>query len=195
MKLKRNRILVGRVPRLLALSVLAVFAVAAAPATAEDLAGWRETRWGMSRAELKRLFPDAAPPAPVDLRGVELPGPAPTPTPGHGSLVLARVDIAGSAYLATGSFDDARGLYAVSLVPAKDRLGYSEARALASSLEAALSEKYGPPHVRQDSTLPKRIWRFPSTRIQLMFLGVAEVDHGGLVLTYSRHDPAAETNL
>lgn len=160
---------------------------AATPAFA-DVLGWREARWGMTRAELVRLFPAAAPPLPLDVA-------MPTPTPGHGSLVLAVVEIAGRTYSATGSYDDARGLYAVSLVPSKERLGFSEAHAMASSLEAALSEKYGPPHVRQDSTFPKRIWRFPSTRIQLMFLGVAEVDHGGLVLTYSRSDPSAGKNL
>ncbi|MHB1045799.1 MAG: hypothetical protein ACYC4P_07265 [Thermoanaerobaculia bacterium] len=179
---------------LLELFVLAQIATGPV-APAPDVLGWQATRWGMSRAELVRLFPEATAPRSAPGRADVALGPSPTPTPGKGALELARVDISGGTYRATASFDDARGLYAVSLVPIEEPLGYSGALARFRSLEAALTEKYGQPSVSQGSPFPTRIWTFPSSRIKLWFLGVAEVDHGGLVLTYSRRDPSASKNL
>jgi hypothetical protein len=140
----------------------------------EDIAGWDQTRWGMTAAAIDPLYAPKIRPVdpPIDYG------------PSQATRVLQGLDFAGFAWRALLQFDrEKQGLLQVMLE--RGRLPYAP-----KAFEAAMAELealYGAPDLICDS--PKsgasaqyreRVWRLATTSIHLVFL-----DIGGGELQYN----------
>lgn len=172
----------GLLPALFLPTILACNLMAAAfdPAWArDDFPGWDRTRWGMTAAEIDKLYGAA-------LQKVE-------PPIEFGSSAASRIwrelDFAGFAWRALFQFDrESHGLVQVML----QRSRLPDAPKAYEAALAALQSRYGPPDLvcgspgggaSSSAQARERVWRLPTSSIHLVFL-----DIGGGELQYNVFD-------
>lgn len=140
-------------PLVLALALSLALAIPAA--AADDVAGWRTLRWGMTEAETRQAL--------------EAAGLAVEPEAGRsrGAYVPfgARVDVGGQPYRASFQFaDDTRGLVEVAL---RTRTYPTPAGTAHQALLDRLRTEHGAPHTAAARPRPTATWTFPTTSITL----------------------------
>lgn len=150
------------------LFLLAAAAPLAAPlsARAADLSGWDATRWGMSSAEIARLY---------GARTVRLPGRVEFDG-FYSDVALRRADLGGNGFIVYFQMDDRTGRLAQVLL---ERLKqYATAAAWDESI-AALTQTLGPPTAVCDRAgkpfagapgVLERVWVMPTTTVRASFL-------------------------
>ena len=137
---------------------LVLVAAATAAAQPRDVAGWANTRWGMTAPQLRKLYPQAK-------------------TEKREGLLLEDSDAAGVRCAVFLKFGDDDKLASVILTPKE------MTRQSTEGLIKGLSEKYGRPTSREEYV---RTWTFTSTSISLSFFFLEGKKTGLVLLTYQR---------
>lgn len=137
--------------------------------------GWADLHWGMPIEKVSNLYPKATPSKN-----------AKSAAAGWWSLDEVAVD--GRRYVVTARVTGERGLVAVSMMPVEaNALKAWEVRDRASSLEKALTLKYGPPGARGDHG-PS--WRFDRLDIDLTVIVTELINSGVVFVNYQ--DPGTK---
>lgn len=152
------------VMRLIALTAALLLLASAVRAAPDDLAGWRDARWGMTESQLAEVF-----------------GAALTRLPGrwgyggaYADYALFDVERAGLGFTAFFQMnEESRRLQQVLLERRAGKATPAAYDAVLSDLEAAYGPAEGPCVERHPDGPPRRVslrWRFPTTTLQITWL-------------------------
>lgn len=161
----RPRALVRDGGRLRTAYLAALLSSAVALSQPQDVAGWGQTKWGMSIAETRAMFPSAE--------------------EKKGSLLVKNVDLAKVSCHGSLVFDKQGKLERVLLIPDK------ETRQNAKKILEALRAKYGRPTSADSSEVS---WSFTSTRIRTLIVVPPDGDKVVFWLSY-QSQRTADPNL
>ena len=155
-------------------AALATLLLATTSARAGDLPGWDQTRWGMTSAEIAKLYGTAA----VRLDGrVEFAGL-------YSDLGLRQTRFAGLDFIAYFQMDRTHRLAQVLLERLKQRATGAAWEGTLSALEAAYGaatarcDRRGDPLAETPAVL-ERVWALPTTTIRASFIATGAVTPEG----------------
>lgn len=149
-----------------------------------DVYGWDKVRWGMSSAEVENMLSEEIEKRKIrvdekenmyselELRGIE----------------FGRIKFRASLWMDMQSNELVRIVFIPEYEPSK----YEWAEAFIS-IEKYLNKKYGKPDVKKTSNDPgtsaDRLWKFPSTEIELSYLWLGDSELLILVFSHSKITP------
>lgn len=151
--------------------LLLIFQSSAFAETTEDVDGWSNTKWGMTKAEVSDAFP-----------GQVIPHEGKS---GQGCYMkIDGANIVGSEFVIVFDFDcNTKKLKGVSLAP-KNNITRIQGANLYEKLYDELKVKYGSPTKRDNSQVSaKTVWIFPSTKIEMNLIAPGATT-ALLILTY-----------
>lgn len=149
-----------------------------------DPEGWTKAKWGITQAEVKKIFPEA----------VEL-----TNEIGRRYLALTGFTIETTKFTVGFAFDKEDRLTGVALKPEDRGPANAVAKFAQIFLLEKLTDKYGKPtQASEDSneygTTRKWEWLFPKTKITLMWTAHRRDDYKDLDRTVCLYNQWQETN-
>lgn len=165
-----------RVPFFAALLVVAVPSLASA--------GWQETSWGMSAADVRAKYPDAVANSDADNRDGDL----------ISTVTIPRYDVGGCSYRVNFWFERGGGLAKVALyTPSGDR---KQATGCYKSVRELLTQKYGQP-ASEKTAKPTRFtqqldvaWSADDTAVGLHVADVPRAKQAFVSISYAPLHPA-----
>jgi hypothetical protein len=185
--------------RVMAGAAVVVAALLLQPAAAQeagprDLPGWQNTRWGMTEKDLAEV---------PGLRLEKLPEQNHLLKQGsderyaYADYYIPDFELVGGRFEVEFFMDvKTNGLRSVYFSPVDSHIRTLLANAYFEGLDQALTQKYGQPNFRNDSTdrgvkTRSRQWSFPSTVIELKLTGYSSVGMSSLHLEYK---PSGKTD-
>lgn len=156
--------------------------------TPNDVLGWHDSRWGMSKSDTQKAFSDT-----TNIQSLELV----CGDPYFASNVCGfkNFKLADEVFTVIMSFDDKKGLK--QIIIALNQIDSPKARLmLFEKIEELLSQKYGTIKYQKDTNIldlmvRTRQWVFPSTIIELQYNYVGRLSTSLLTITYK---PASESD-
>jgi len=145
-----------------------------------DVYGWDNIRWGMSSAEVKKMLSEN-----IEKRKVRVDEKENM----YSELQLRGVEFGNTKFRASLWMDmKSDKLVRIVFIPENEPSRYQWAEAFIST-ENYLNKKYGNPDLEKTSNDPgtsaDRLWKFPSTEIELSYLWLGDSEL--LLLVYSQN--------
>lgn len=142
-----------------------------------DVHGWGKVKWGMTREQVRKLYPKAQPYQPKD----EVERKAMEAT-GESALQLPSVELVHIPFEVNFMWQGANK--EIALIDIYSRAGVTESTFM--ELEKQLRLKYGEPAAKNERDgWFERTWVLPSTRIELWFHGTLGKDPPAVGIGYS----------
>ena len=155
--------------------------------TPNDVLGWQDSRWGMSKSDIQKVFPNTT--------NTQSPKVVCGDPYADNSCVSKNFKLADESFTVLMTIDNTKGLKQITIV--LDQIDSPKTRLmLFEKVEELLTQKYGTVKYQKDNNIldlmiRTRQWVFPSTIIELQYNYVGKHSISLLTITYK---PASESD-